>query len=437
MMSGTNEDLYTVFFADSKTGWAAGVNGALVKTLDAGETWAPIELKIKNTINGIHFINPDTGFIVGKNNTLLRSFDGGYTWKSIKVPLQCDYTSIQFVNKSVGFITGHYDKGGVFMRTTDGGITWDYKQIMQSGYSGGNNPVEPEMDIYLMTCSFLDENIGVLGGFVYSYVYGRHPFLCKTNDGGQTFTNISPDINKNDWYIGKEIVSINYINQNDAVAIVNSGLGSDFLLISDYKVRSFEKLDFESNFNNRGRFFSSEFLGRFIGYFTGIVNGDTQIIKPIDQGNSFMFLSPPTENTLYASCFININKGFFVGQNGTIISLHDKDNIVYHSPLAAESNYTDPPYTMASTRKSNKKTQIHVYNVKLKNRRQFDIELKNSFGQIIRVKRMRIKLYSDEIRIKIKTKQLLNETYFYSVNYNNVPVVNGKISLTSFAHSSY
>ncbi|MCF8368917.1 MAG: hypothetical protein K9G76_07725 [Bacteroidales bacterium] len=435
--SGVHEDLNTVFFTDSLHGWAAGVNGCMVKTTDAGDTWNSISLETRNTINGISFINPDTGIVVGDNNTLLRTNDGGYTWKSIYIPMDCDFTSVQFVNQQVGFITGHSENGGIFMNTCDGGISWEYQQIVNSGPVDGKNKDNDERDIYLMHCSFLNEDIGILGGFVYSYVYGRHPFLCKTTDGGKTFTNISPDINKNDWYVGKEIVSINYINENDAIAIVNSGLGSNFLLISDYHVSSFEKLDFESNFHSRGRFFSSEFLGRFIGYFTGIVNGQTQIIKTIDQGNSFMFLSPPTQNSLYDSFFVNANTGYFVGQNGTIIRLDDRDNIVYNAGIAAGSPESDPPYTLASTRRNNKKTQIHIYNVKVDKRREFEIDLKNSLGHSISVKRTHVKFYSDEIRIRIKTRELGFETYFYSVNYKKAPIVNGKINRSAFAQSSY
>ena len=427
--SGTQEDLSTVFFTDLSHGWAGGMNGTLVKTINGGITWSIVPLQTTQHINGIYFINSDTGFVVGENKTLLKTNDGGENWEFQDIISAVDLTAIQFVNSQTGFIIGHGIQGAIFMKTTNGGVSWETNQIrerdMMNRSTGGNN----DDDIYFMNFSFLDENTGIIGGFTYSYVYGRLPFVCKTTDGGLSFVNISPDMNKNDMYIGKEIAGINFINSNDAIAVMNSALGSDFLLISDYRVKSFDNSDLESNFTSRGRFFSSEFLGRFTGYFTGIINGETQIIKTSDQGNSFMFLTPPTKNTLYASCFVNSNKGFFVGQNGIIVQLRDENNIVYNEPLSVEENYSDPPYTIASVNKSKKKTQIHVYNFDVINRKPFDVEFLDSRGKNIPLKRIKVKVFSDEVRMRIKTPMLKTDTYFYSVKYSDTPIVNGKVSL--------
>ncbi|MEZ5084061.1 MAG: YCF48-related protein [Bacteroidales bacterium] len=433
--SGTNEDLSTVHFADKLHGWAAGMNGTLVKTVNGGRSWSSVELETVQHLNGIYFIDVDTGFIVGENSTIITTRNGGIDWEYHELPATGDLTAIQFVDASTGFIIGHGVHGAIFMKSTDGGRSWETKQIRENDLNGSNHVGNNDDDIYFMNFSFLDENTGVIGGFKYSYVYGRLPFVCKTTDGGQTFVNISPDINQNDWYIGKEIAGINFINSNDAIAVVNSAVGSDFLLISDYRIKSFNKSDQQSNFTTRGRFYSSEFLGRFIGYFTGIVNGETQIIKTIDQGNSFMFLSPPTRNTLYASCFINTNTGFFVGQKGTIIQLHDDNNIIYSEESENERVVAEPPYTLASINKKKKKTQIHVYNVDFNNRKKYDVELINSRGKTVSLKRIRVKVFSDEVRMRIKTPLLKTDTYFYSVKYANSPIVNGKVSLESYVFS--
>lgn len=435
--SGTHEDLSTVFFADKSHGWAGGMNGSLVKTVNGGVTWSTVRLETSQHINGIYFIDADTGFVVGENKTLFKTINGGENWEFQDISIAGDFTAIQFVNSQTGFIIGHGLQGAIFIKTTNGGKSWESKEIRETDLlnqlPGGNS----DDDIYFMNFSFLDENTGIIGGFSYSYVYGRFPFVCKTSDGGQTFVNISPDMNKNDMYIGKEIAGINFINSNDAIAVMNSGLGSDFLLISDYRIKSFNNSDMESNFTTRGRFYSSEFLGRFIGYFTGIVNGETQIIKTADQGNSFMFLSPPTKNTLYASCFVNANTGFFVGQNGTIVQLYDDNNIVYNESLSVEQIYFDPPYTMASVNKRKKKTQIHVYNIDVSNRKKFDVEFLDSRGKNIALKRIKVKIFSDEVRMRIKTQFLKTDTYFYSVKYANSPIVNGKVSLEPWLFSGF
>ena len=53
----------------------------------------------------------------------------------------------------------------------------------------------------------------------------------------------------------------------------------------------------------------------------------------------------------------------------------------------------------------------------------------------IEILNTRVKVYSDEVRLKIKTKELANTTYFYNIKYNNSSIVNGKIMLSSFAHN--
>jgi len=432
--SGVDKDLLSVHFPDHETGYAGGADGVVIKTTNGGKRWFMQNEGITQTVNDLYFINRDLGFIVGENNTFSKTDDGGVHWTTVDGLFDADYTAIHFVDTVNGFAVGHSMEGGVFCKTTDGGNTWTSKMIDQDCSGSGLTPGIDCDDIYLTRIAFLDDKNGLISGFTYNFTYGKHPFICITNDGGQTFQDISPIEQKTDWYNGKEVVSINYMNDHDACAIMNTGSGTDFMFISDYRIKSFEQNQYPTNFSSRGRFFTSHFLGRFIGYFAGIIDGESQIIKTIDQGNSFMFMNPPTNNTLYASCFVDHNNGYFVGEKGTILHLSDKANIVYNAAGQKGEYDYDPPFSVASLKRKNKLLQVQIYNLKRNNPKNFSISVFDSHGRQLTIKPRRVKIYSDEIRIKVRVGELESATYFYTVKYSDRSVINGKLNLSSYAH---
>ena len=146
-----------------------------------------------------------------------------------------------------------------------------------------------------------------------------------------------------------------------------------------------------------------------------------------------MFLTPPTDKSLYASFFTDHKNGYFVGQNGTILHLFDENNIVYNMASSRDEPYFDPPFTIAHSKKNKRKTQIHVYNINHRNAKNYIVELFTSCGDPIEIKRKHVRVYSDEIRIKIRSEELRSGTYFYSVKLKNEVVVNGKLDLGTFA----
>lgn len=173
-----------VHFPTSKVGYACGGTAfgthtnVIVKTTDAGLTWDSVT---SNAFNGysfhkIHFLNADTGFVAqeagnmllttdGGNNfsvrtspgtifdmvskpdrtlyfsiktklnsttevySIVRSTDLGYIWNTVYADTFANADGInnriinclQFVNNTIGYACGG---NGVFLKTTDGGITW-------------------------------------------------------------------------------------------------------------------------------------------------------------------------------------------------------------------------------------------------------------------------------------------------------------------------
>lgn len=433
--SEVDKDLICVHFADADTGYAGGLEGTLIRTTDGGRHWEKLDAGTREDINDLYFLTGKVGFVLGENNTFLMTRDGGKHWLPVGNLREADYNDILFVDSLNGFAVGHGMDGGVFCRTIDGGETWSSRMVDQDCSGNGITPGIDCDDIYLTSLSFLDDQNGLIAGFTYNFTYGKHPFICKTDNGGTTFTDISPEEYRDDWYNGKEVVSINYMNDHDACAIMNTGNGTDFMFISDYSIRSFEKVDLPSNFSSRGRFFTSQFLGRFIGYFAGIIEGQSQIIKTIDQGNTFMYLNPPTQKTIYSSCFVDENNGFFVGEGGTIIHLSDKTNILYGAADNWGDYDQDPPFTLATMKRNNKLMQIHIYNLRRNNPRNFDITVFDSYGRALLIKPRKVKIYDDEIRIRVKVDLLEPTTYFYTVTYSERTLINGKLNMNSLAHN--
>jgi hypothetical protein len=435
LRSGTTNDLHAIHFADTRTGYAVGKEGTILKTQNEGRTWYKLAPGVESDVNGVWFISPDTGFCVGDHSLFLQTVNGGHSWNQIALAGDFHLKAIRFTDKSVGFIAGHGKDGGVFLKTTDSGQTWEIQTITDECTDKEFTTHQACDDIYLMNMSFLNDQVGVLGGFAYNFTYGKRPYICKTEDGGKTFTEISPQFTRSEWYQGKEIVSVNYLNEHDVIAIMNTGTGTDFLFISDYRVTSFEWVNDENTFKSRGWYYSMEFIGQYTAYFTGVVDGHSLVIKTIDQGNSLMYLRPPTWHSLYDSFFTDEHTGYFVGQGGVILRLKDRNNVVYPQKEEKYGSATDElPYSYAYTRKGRKKTDIHLYNVSADEKRLYQIRVLDRFGNQVTVKRSRARIFSDEIRMYVTTDVLESETYFYAVFYDNKPLLNGKIDLSHIAH---
>ncbi|MCG3159938.1 MAG: Ycf48-like protein [Acidobacteria bacterium] len=149
----------SLYFTDSKTGWAVGRNATLLKTTDGGLEWSKVEsaekligLPIESSnynfgFRDIHFPDAEHGWLIGNFYGRARSniggifatSDGGLTWKRVPITFQTQYTSgrftpgllhsIRFTDANTGSVTGEmYDGEGRFffvLHTRDAGKTWE------------------------------------------------------------------------------------------------------------------------------------------------------------------------------------------------------------------------------------------------------------------------------------------------------------------------
>ena len=153
--SGTNQDFWSVHFANENVGYAGGgpwqftSNAIIAKTVDGGETWETQNpVTFASCIFGINSINPDTIFAVGCNASyyyglILRSFDGGENWTSTNISNTWGFYCIEFPTESVGYTCGW---NGRIYKTEDTGETW-------TSLTTGSSQTFRRMH-------FLDENTG-------------------------------------------------------------------------------------------------------------------------------------------------------------------------------------------------------------------------------------------------------------------------------------
>ncbi len=127
--SGVTGYLRGVAFADASTWVAFGHDGQfastvhrMVRSVDGGETWSPVNYGPAIKLNGLAFLDDEVGFAVGVGGAILKTVDAGQTWSSVPSGTTSELTSIEFANATHGVVVA---TGGKVLRTFDGGANWD------------------------------------------------------------------------------------------------------------------------------------------------------------------------------------------------------------------------------------------------------------------------------------------------------------------------
>jgi photosystem II stability/assembly factor-like uncharacterized protein len=155
----TGNALKTIHFIDDNTGWAAGVNGTIIKTTNKGNVWSFQSSGSTNLINSIFFPDIYVGCAAGADGLIIRTSDGGEQWNIINSGTSAELKSIMFFNRLMGWAVG---KSGVITRTTDSGLTWN---VQQSNLNS---------DLY--SVFFIDDSTG--------WISGESGLILQTTDSG-------------------------------------------------------------------------------------------------------------------------------------------------------------------------------------------------------------------------------------------------------------
>ena len=187
---GISDDLSRVYFIDSLRGWAAARRN-LIKTEDGGRTWGVVSTGSQLNYSAVYFLDADTGFAVGEDGILSRTNDGGQNWDNRKID---DYIgqgwldvfnlyAITFTDKQTGWITGAGYYGNQIYKTNDCGRTWQWcmNNVQQKIFSGLND------------ICFTDE--------MHGFITGDQGVFLRTRDGGNTwqYQNLSTKYQKDEY----------------------------------------------------------------------------------------------------------------------------------------------------------------------------------------------------------------------------------------------
>src|ERR1035437_9219232 len=307
--SNTN-DLGKVQFVSSTEGWISAPNGDLLHTTDAGSTWNRITPFPNDTVTSsadpsvsMSWVNQTHGWKINWFGTSISdahgavihlTTDGGISWtKKVLSTTPGDVGfQIQFTDVLNGrVLIYNFSSGNAqFLRTTDGGNTW--------------NPFNGAGIFY-----FVDSNNG--WSYAGSGPQGASPpyLIYHTTNGGTNWTLQNTD-NNTGGYNAIQFTDLNngwIVGDNSNVLKTTNG-GVDWTRITNTGINS--------NSRSKCLFFLNGNTG-WIGTNDGIQdqNPNRVILHTTNGGASWIKQYPPISNGIFSIFFWDENNGWFTGDN--------------------------------------------------------------------------------------------------------------------------
>lgn len=174
--TNTNKQLNTISFGSPSVGYIGGNDSLLLKTTDGGLTWSEVATSGVNfspfgdDIVNLKFVNETTGYMTSQFSGVFKTTDGGSNWSQVTANM-CNTHGLFFWDEQNGFIGGSGCFGGELIDIyTDGNI--DPATINSPTFDAANIVVDID---------FLDADFGL--------AVSISRFL-RTTDGGQTWDTI-------------------------------------------------------------------------------------------------------------------------------------------------------------------------------------------------------------------------------------------------------
>jgi len=246
------EDIFLrgIYFLDTLKGFAGGVPGTFLQTVDGGITWEPANIDSGTfshfPVIDFKFFDQLYGFACGGRfdiaGVIWRTTNGGGNWTPID-PQYAPYDQVYdihfFDSLHVMGVGGDPDLYGVgIIHSTDAGISWNYFEI---GVFGQAHAV-----------SFRTENEGwavvpTSENFVATYDYGFSWTKYSTPDSSRLYDIVFTD-SLTGYAVGEEGVIVKYKYQYpDFVNDEASSIVNDFILYQNFPnpFNSFTKIEYK------------------------------------------------------------------------------------------------------------------------------------------------------------------------------------------------
>jgi len=192
-------EIFSLDFINNLTGWA--ISGEYVlSTTNGGDNWAGVSNG--NSIIRTEFLNGQTGFGF-TGNQLYKTNDSGQNWSLTFIGTVIDF---DFINALTGWVISDGDSVSLIQQTSDGGINWTQKSIINgnvnkikflnvnTGYILSYDKLYRSTDsgsswkyvgfpttLRLFDFDFVNENEG--------WLCGDNSLIMKLDNGGSIFVN--------------------------------------------------------------------------------------------------------------------------------------------------------------------------------------------------------------------------------------------------------
>ena len=168
--SGTTNALFDVQFIDSQNGWAVGNGGTVIHTTDGGTTWSADSSGTTSDLRGIHFSCPGRpGWAIGQDGTIIITPSNGGSWSAQSSGVTVTLNDIYFIDANRWRAVGG---DGAILSTINRGADWN---TQTSGVITNLNGVH-----------FSNVN--------YGWVVGGNGIVVSTINGGATWDTLSTPV---------------------------------------------------------------------------------------------------------------------------------------------------------------------------------------------------------------------------------------------------
>jgi len=330
LLSGTNQNLNSIFFTDINNGFIVGNAGTLLKTTDGGTTWDLQSLGTTVNLKTISFLDSQNGYIFGPGKTFYKTTDAGNSWQNLSDSIKYSFQAMSFLDLQNGIAiqSASYDTARVYS-TTDGGLSWNYLSKVTN----------ENMYIQLLDIYYLDENTIVTAGFM-----AWSAVVHQSTDGGVTwsFRLLAGSSN------GVAYTKTQFINSTTGFLLINSGQSSMYssgIYKTSNSGTSWQSVNATLPLC-KSIFMLDEMNGYAVGrdefYLGGSYPG--AIYKTSNGGTTWIQQVRNTNKILRDVYFTDLNHGIIVGDNGAIFKTTN-GGVTPDSTLWIQS-HLGQPYTI-------------------------------------------------------------------------------------------
>jgi photosystem II stability/assembly factor-like uncharacterized protein len=259
-------------FVDDSTGFAFGDCGIVLKTTDGGFSWRITGTDETMPVAGVSFPCHDTGYIISEY--VMKTTDCGEHWDTTSL---YSGTIAMWGIVDISFVTGYkgyaINEEGIY-KTTDGGITWSFK--------------DPGATRALVCVCFPVMDTGFIG------TGGGK--IIRTTDAGNSWSIVL-------YVPGQDIVSVSFANGLTGFAIALDDINDTYVYRTEDGGASWQLM----------KHFPGQYLDMYLMNDSALwISGTTRVARTSDKGLTWEdFL---TDKWIRSPAFRNSLTGYAVGQ---------------------------------------------------------------------------------------------------------------------------